>query len=95
MCRQDGNSSSAKCLRKALFKREFFCEGKFGWGTVSLHLISSSRASRELNFQKKKELYDKERICLSNVRKATDQRDAQTMPSAVPWWWCDLAVLMS
>ena len=29
------------------------------------------------------------------MSKATDHRDAQTMPSAVPWWWCDLAVLMS
>jgi len=40
---------------------------------------SSSRASRWRKFQKKKELYSKERICLQDVRKATDQRHAQTI----------------
>ena len=40
---------------------------------------SSSRASRGRKFQKKKVVYSKERICLWNARKATDQRDAQTI----------------
>ena len=40
---------------------------------------SSSRASRGRKFQKKKKLYSKEMICLGNVRKATNRRDAQTI----------------
>ena len=35
------------------------------------------RASRGRKLQKKSELYKKERSCLQNVRKATNQRDAQ------------------
>ena len=50
---------------------------------------SSSRASRWRKFQKKKELYRKERICLQNVRKMTDHCDVQTFF----WVWTKLLPL--
>ena len=63
------------------------------WG-ISISTTSSSRASRWRKFQKKKELYSKERICLSNVRKMTVHCDVQTFffglneAFAVAWLWC-------